>query len=77
MVAVGMTPLQAISAGTSVAASVLRLDDLGTLAPGKSADFLVLDANPLEDIANTTRIAGVYRKGKPIDRAALRESWMR
>ena len=77
MVAVGMTPLEAISAGTSVAASVLRLDDLGALAPGKSADFLVLDANPLEDIAHTTRIAGVYRKGKPIDRAALRESWMR
>jgi imidazolonepropionase-like amidohydrolase len=77
MVAVGMTPLEAITAGTSVAASVLRLDDLGTLAPGKSADFLVLEANPLEDIASSTRIAAVYRKGRPIDRTSLRAGWMR
>lgn len=77
MVAVGMSPLEALSAGTSVAASILRLDDLGTLAPGKSADFLVLDANPLDDISNTTRIAAVYRAGKALDRAALRAGWMR
>jgi len=41
---------------------------LGTLAPGKSADFLVLDQNPLENIANTTKIAAVYRRGLAIDR---------
>lgn len=77
MVEVGMTPLEAIAAGTSVAASILRLGDLGSLAPGKSADFLVLDANPLEDIANTTKIRAVYRKGKAIDRKSLVAGWTR
>lgn len=68
LVDAGLTPLEAISAGTAAGAAILRLDDLGTLAPGKSADFLVLDANPLESIANTTKIAAVYRKGVPIER---------
>jgi len=68
LVEAGLTPLEAISAGTRVGAEILGLDDLGTLAPGKSADFLVLDANPVKDIANTTKIAAVYRKGLAIDR---------
>jgi len=50
----------------------LRLGDLGTLAPGKSASFIVLDANPLDDIANTRRIAEVYIDGRRLDRQALR-----
>jgi len=59
MVAAGLTPAQAIAAATRTAAAILRLDQLGTVAPGKSADFIVLDANPLDNIANTRRIARV------------------
>jgi imidazolonepropionase-like amidohydrolase len=39
------------------------------LEPGKSADFIVLDANPLDDITNTRRIAAVILRGAPVDRA--------
>jgi len=42
------------------------------VSPGKSADFLVLDANPLDDIANTRRISSVYLRGAAVDRALLR-----
>ena len=64
MVAAGMTPMQAIVAATRTSAEILRLDQLGTLAAGKSADFIVLDANPLDDIMNTRRIAEVYLRGR-------------
>jgi imidazolonepropionase-like amidohydrolase len=72
MAAAGMTPAQVIVASTSAPAKLLKLDDMGSVAPGKSADFVVLDANPLDEIANTSRIAAVYLRGKAIDRAALR-----
>jgi imidazolonepropionase-like amidohydrolase len=72
MAAAGMSPAQVIVAATSRTAEFLGLKDTGALAPGKRADFLVLDANPLEDIRNTRRIAGIYISGKPVDRAALR-----
>ena len=72
MVAAGMTPAQVITAATSRSAEFLGLRDTGTLAPGKRADFLVLDANPLDDIRNTRRIASIYIGGAPVDRAALR-----
>ena len=72
MVAAGMTPAQVIAASTSIPARLLELDDMGTLAAGKSADFLVLDANPLDDIANTSRISSVYLRGRALDRSALR-----
>ena len=45
------------------------------MAAGKSADFVVLDANPLDDITNTRRIARVYLRGAAVDRAALKARW--
>jgi len=75
MVAAGMTPAQVIVAATRTSAEVLRLDALGTLAPGKSADFIVLNANPLENIANTRRISQVYLRGRQINREALSSEW--
>jgi imidazolonepropionase-like amidohydrolase len=72
MASAGMTPMQVIVAATSRSAEYLKLADSGTLAPGKRADFLVLDANPLDDIRNTRRISRLFIKGAEIDRAALR-----
>ena len=72
MVKAGLTPAQAIVAATRNSAEILRLRELGALAVGKSADFLVLDANPLDDIANIRRISSVYSRGGEINRAALR-----
>src|SRR5580704_8350104 len=77
MVAAGMTPSQVIVAATSRAAEFLGLPDRGMLAPGKRADFLVLDANPLDDIVNTRRIAKMYVGGAEVDRAALKASLLR
>jgi len=68
MVAAGMTPAQVIVASTRNAAEFLRMSDAGTLETGKSADFIVLDANPLDDITNTRRIAAVYLRGGAVDR---------
>jgi imidazolonepropionase-like amidohydrolase len=68
IVEAGMTPMQAIVAATSSGADFLRLKDTGILAPGKRADFLVLDDNPLEDITNTRRIAQVFLKGRAVNR---------
>ena len=76
MVAAGMTPAQVIVAATRNAAQVLKLTDLGTVAAGKSADFIVLDANPLDNITNTRRISSVYLRGTAVDRAALRSRWV-
>lgn len=73
MVAAGMTPAEVIVAATSTSAGILKLDQLGTVASGKSADFIVLDANPLDDITNTRRIASVYLRGQKVDRAAMRD----
>ena len=76
MVAAGMTPAQVIVAATRNAADLLGVTDAGVVADGKSADFLVLDASPLDDITNTRRIAAVYLRGTAVDRAALRSRMM-
>ena len=69
MVVAGMTPMQVIVAATRNGAEFLRLADAGTLAAGKSADFIVLDANPLDDITNTRKISAVYLRGAAVDRS--------
>ncbi|HTR36412.1 MAG TPA: amidohydrolase family protein [Bryobacteraceae bacterium] len=68
MVAAGMTPAQALTAATVTSAAFLRLTDRGAIAPGKSADFIILDANPLDNIANTEKISKVYLRGQEINR---------
>src|SRR6185295_12594230 len=64
----GFTPAEAIQAATSVNAKVLGLSQMGMVAGGKEADFVVLDANPLENIANTHKINKVYLRGAEVDR---------
>ena len=71
MVAAGMTPMQVIVAATRNSADFLQIADAGTLIAGKSADFIVLDANPLDDITNTRRISSVVLRGAPVDRTQL------
>jgi imidazolonepropionase-like amidohydrolase len=76
-VQLGMTPAEAIVAATSRPAELMGQTDLGALAVGKRASFIVLDANPLEDIKNTRTIADVYLDGVKLDRDALRAQFTR
>ncbi len=71
MVRAGLTPADVIVAATSTSAEFVGADDLGTVAAGKSADFIVLDANPLDDITNTRAISAVYLRGAAVDRDAM------
>ena len=77
MVTCGLSPMEAIVAATRTNAEILGLDQLGMVAAGKSASFVVLDANPLEDITATHLIAHVYLRGEEVDREALRAKWSR
>jgi len=74
-VQLGLTPSQAIIAATERPAELVGLKDSGTLAVGKRADFLVLDANPLEDIHNTRKISSIYLNGVRFDRDAMLARW--
>jgi imidazolonepropionase-like amidohydrolase len=67
----GLTAMEAIVAGTGTNAKILGLERMGIVAPTKEASFVVLDANPLDDIANTRRISAVYVRGEELDRTAL------
>ena len=57
---------------TSTSAAILGLNELGMVAAGKSADFIVLNANPLDDIHNTRQIDSVYLRGDAVDRNRMR-----
>jgi hypothetical protein len=68
----GLTPLQALRAATLTAARVLnKSEDFGTVAGGRFADLVLLDANPLEDIRNTQKIRAVILNGRFLDRKEL------
>jgi imidazolonepropionase-like amidohydrolase len=66
MVEAGLTPMQAIAAATGENAKLLHTPDRGTIAVGKRADLLVLDADPLTDIRNTRKIFAVYHEGRSV-----------
>ena len=72
MVAAGLSPADVIVAATRNSADLLQLTDLGTVETGKIADFIILDANPLDDITNIRQIASVYLRGTEVDRAGFR-----
>jgi imidazolonepropionase-like amidohydrolase len=72
----GFTPAEAIQAGTSVNAGILGLTRMGVVTAGKEADFVILNANPLENISNTHKIDKVYLQGTEVDRAALRSKFL-
>jgi hypothetical protein len=75
LVAAGLTPGEAIRAGTGSAARILGADkDLGTVEVGKWADLILLDADPLVDIRNTRRIWQVVHYGRLVDRPAILKS---
>jgi imidazolonepropionase-like amidohydrolase len=71
LVDAGFSPNEAIQAATRVPAEFLRLSDAGTIQQGQRADLVVLSANPLDDIHNTTKIDAVVLRGQFLNRAHL------
>ncbi len=74
-VELGLTPNEAIIAATSRPAEAIGLKDVGKLSSGYVADFLVLDANPVENIRATRQISAVYLGGAKLDREAMLAKW--
>jgi len=70
-VAAGLTPYQALATGTRNVATHLNRQNSGIIRDGASADLVLLDANPLQNIANTTRIAGVMIAGRWIPKTQI------
>jgi imidazolonepropionase-like amidohydrolase len=72
LVAAGLTPAEALGAATAQTADAFGLADRGRIAPGCRADLVLVDGDPTTDITATRKIAGVWKLGRPIDRAAYR-----
>jgi imidazolonepropionase-like amidohydrolase len=66
MVQAGMTPMQVLVAATGDNARIFKLDNVGTIAVGKEADLVVLNANPLDNIRNTRQIDSVWIAGRRV-----------
>jgi imidazolonepropionase-like amidohydrolase len=73
LVRAGLTPREALQAATRNQARYFGLNDLGTVEPGKLADLVLLEADPLADIKNTRKIAAVVAGGRLLPREALRQ----
>jgi imidazolonepropionase-like amidohydrolase len=72
LVEAGLKPIEALQAATINAAGALRKDnEIGSLEPGKLADMVILNSDPLADINNTTKIDSVLLRGRAFDRLAL------
>jgi imidazolonepropionase-like amidohydrolase len=72
LAAAGLTPFQALTAATVAVARLMGIEqDVGTIAAGKAADLVLLDANPLADVKNLRRQAGVMVRGRWFTRAEL------
>lgn len=75
MVEAGLTPMQAIVAATGTNAEILGgAKQFGTLQPDRRADFLVLDANPLNDIHNTEKLSAVWQAGKKVPSVSAKKT---
>ena len=75
LVRAGLTPGEAISAATRTGALLLRVDSLGLVAPGKVADLMVLNRDPLADIRNTLAIERVISRGRMLSPDSIRALW--
>jgi imidazolonepropionase-like amidohydrolase len=73
-VAMGLTPMQVITGATRDGAAIGKFNT-GTVAAGKNADFVVLDANPLDGISNTRKINKVFLRGQEVPRAQFAARW--
>ncbi len=72
LVEAGLTPVEALRSATLTPARFLNADEaLGSIAPGKIADLVLLSADPLKDIHNTEKISAVFAAGKYLSRARL------
>lgn len=72
LVQAGLTPLQAITIATKNAATAMKINEhYGTIEKGKTADLIILDANPAQDIKNTRKIAAVYKAGEAVSKGPL------
>jgi imidazolonepropionase-like amidohydrolase len=75
LVEAGLTPSDALLAATRNAASLIGADSLGTIAPGKLADLVVIGGDPLQDIRNTRKVEQVMIRGRLLPTDSLRSTW--